>query len=155
MAMGSDPLNDFFEKKKPKSLYRDRSGQIWSFYCPLCQVSRKLPIRPRPGSARQIAQVGIASAFTTLVFWPLFHFKGLFSFFLLWTAFEIGYRLYVRGRLGCPHCGFDPYLYMDDEVRAKTEIETHWRKKYADKGIPYPGDPLPAARPENNAPPGP
>ena len=55
-------------------------------------------------------------------------------------CFEGYYRSRVRIALSCPHCGFDPYLYLTDVKRARQEIEAYWRKKFAEKGIPYPGD---------------
>jgi hypothetical protein len=42
--------------------------------------------------------------------------------------------------LACNHCGFDPYLYLIDVPRAREVVENHWRKKFAEKGIPYPKD---------------
>jgi hypothetical protein len=41
----------------------------------------------------------------------------------------------------CPQCGFDPFLYMVDVKRARNEVETHWRRKFAEKNIPYPERP--------------
>ena len=44
----------------------------------------------------------------------------------------------MRAALPCQQCGFDPYLFLIDEEWAKKEVEQHWRKKFADHGIPYP-----------------
>ena len=40
--------------------------------------------------------------------------------------------------LACPHCGFDPYLYLADVKLARQEIEEHWKRKFAEHGIPFP-----------------
>jgi hypothetical protein len=43
--------------------------------------------------------------------------------------------------MACPQCGFDAFLYMVDVKRARAEVEAHWRKKFAEKGVPYPEKP--------------
>jgi hypothetical protein len=137
-----------------KSKWKPRSHESWSFFCPLCKAPRKIPYRSKPGSPRQIAAVASAAAFFTLVTWPLFSWKGIVSFVPLWTFFEIWYRTKVRGALSCRQCGFDPYLYLTDADQAKAEVETYWRKKFDEKGIPYPekGKPAsaPVAKPESS-----
>jgi hypothetical protein len=70
--------------------------------------------------------------------WPWFGWKGIVSILPFWSVFEFIYRWRMRAALGCPYCGFDPYLFLIDEDWAKREVETHWRKKYSDRGIPYP-----------------
>ena len=59
------------------------------------------------------------------------------------------YRAKVRAALRCERCGFDPFLYLVDVKRARLEIENHWRKKFEEKGIPYPEEksPDPIAHP--------
>jgi hypothetical protein len=88
--------------------------------------------------------MGLTAAFFTLVTWQWFTWKGVVSFVPLWVIFEAVYRARVRVAMRCPHCGFDPYLYLVDVNRARTEIESHWRKKFAEKGIPYPEKPQPS-----------
>jgi hypothetical protein len=135
-----DPLPRF-EEVIGKTAWTERRSDAWHFYCPLCRAERRLPYRPSPGGARHYIQVGLTSLFFTLVTWPWFSWKGIVSFLPFWAAFEIFYRGRVRGALGCPHCGFDPYLYLTDVKRARQEVESHWRKKFADAGIPYPEKP--------------
>jgi hypothetical protein len=134
-----DPLKEFAFKPK-KVFWKDRATKPYSFICPLCTSPRKIPYQPRP-TARHFVQMGLTAAFFTLVTWPVFAWKGFVSFIPLWTIFEILYRGRVRAALHCPHCGFDPYLYMVDVKRARTEVETHWRKKFEEKGIPFPEKP--------------
>jgi hypothetical protein len=88
-------------------------------------------------------QVGLTAIFFMLVAWPIFNWKGIVSFLPIWLVFETVYRMKTRSALLCPHCGFDPILYLSDAPKARAEITAHWRKKFAEKGIPFPGDPLP------------
>ncbi len=126
------------EHSLPKrSFWRDRVKQIWAFFCPLCNVPRRIPFQPRPGF-KHLFQIGLTSVVFMLATWSWFEWKGIVSFFPLWTLFEMVYRSRVRAALACNHCGFDPYLYLIDLPRAREVVENHWRKKFAEKGIPYP-----------------
>jgi hypothetical protein len=82
--------------------------------------------------------MGLTSVVLMLATWKWFEWKGIVSFFPLWALFEMIYRSKVRASLACIHCGFDPYLYLIDVPRAREVVENHWRKKFAEKGIPYP-----------------
>ncbi len=124
-----------------KSLWRGGPVDSYSFYCPSCRVDRKVPYRSRPGGFRQITQVTSTAAFFTLLTWPWLDWKGIVSFVPFWTIFEFYYRTRMRASLSCPHCGFDPFLYLVDVKKAREEIERHWKAKFAERGIPFPQKP--------------
>jgi predicted RNA-binding Zn-ribbon protein involved in translation (DUF1610 family) len=133
---------DLRQFKKAKRFWSDeKASNAWSFYCPHCTTARKIPCQPRP-TAQHFAQIALTAVFFTVLTWSWFSWKGLVSFIPLWTVFEAIYRGRVRVAMQCPHCGFDPFLYAVDIQRARQEIETHWRKKFADKGIPFPEKPV-------------
>jgi hypothetical protein len=144
-----ETLNSQPFKKKPKLYWRDHASKAWAFICPHCTSPRKIPYQPRP-TLRHYAQIGVTAAFFTLLTWQWFGLKGMVSFLPFWITFETLYRSKVRGAMLCPHCGFDPYLYLVDVKRARAEIETHWRRKFAEKGVPFPEK---APPPEPSAPP--
>ena len=123
-----------------KSLWKGGPAQVYSFFCPLCSVNRRVPFRSRPGGVRQISQVLITAAFFTLITWEWFSWKGIVSFVPFWAVFEFSYRSRMRVSLKCQSCGFDPFLCLIDKDKAKVEIDAHWRQKFAEKGIPYPGE---------------
>src|SRR5208283_1586077 len=123
-----------------KIFWKEKGSKPYAFLCPLCTSKRKIPYQPRP-TVRHYVQIGLTAACLMLLTWPLFGWKGIVSFVPIWTIFEVLYRGRVRGALLCPHCGFDPYLYMVDIKRARAEVEAHWRKKFAEKGVPFPEKP--------------
>lgn len=125
-------------KKKWKTLWKDRASRSWSFFCPLCRTSRRIAYQPFPGTLRHYFQVGLTAAFFSLMTWKWLSWKGMVSFIPFWIVFEAYYRARMRTDLNCPHCGFDPYLYLIDNQKALVEIENHWRKKFEEKGIPFP-----------------
>lgn len=83
-------------------------------------------------------QIALTAAFMTLLAWHWLNWKGIFFFFPLWAGYEWIYRWRMRGMLACSVCGFDPYLFLIDEKWARREIEAHWKKKFAERGIAYP-----------------
>lgn len=121
-----------------KSLWRERNTKPFSFFCPNCRIERRAPVHPRPATPKNIAKVALAAIFFTVVTWPWFEWKGIVSAFPMWIIFEVSYRTFMRAALACDACGFDPVLYLVDVKRARGEVEAHWRRKFAEKGIPYP-----------------
>lgn len=124
-----------------KTIWRERHSSGWSFICPLCRSSRKIPYQPKPGGWRHFSQVALTAGVVTLATWPWFGIKGVISFIPLWMVFEAVYRSKVRVALACGSCGFDPLLYMVDIPRARREVDKFWRTRLAEKGIPYPEKP--------------
>ena len=127
---------DFLETNK--TFWRDRYSELWCFFCPLCKCARRVPFRPRPGGFRQVSQIVLTALFCTLLMWPIFNWKGVIMVVPFWTIFESVYRWRTRVALACPYCGFDPYLFIQDVKLAGQEVDAHWRKKFAEKGVPYP-----------------
>lgn len=123
--------------KSLRTKWRERAPTRWSFFCPLCRVTRQVSCSARP-TWRHMGQVALTSVVFTLLTWNWFEWRGIVSFVPFWTIFEIIYRSKLRVALHCPNCGFDPYLYLVDIQRARTEIENHWRKKFSEKGVPFP-----------------
>lgn len=113
-----------------------------------------------------MAQIGLTSVVFMLATWNWFEWKGIVSFVPFWAIFEVIYRAKVRAAIVCQECGFDPVAYHVDMPRARSLVDAHWRKKFADKGIPYPekkleknqqknqvNAPLPKTVPKADAPP--
>lgn len=121
-----------------KSIWKERYNRGFSFLCPLCAIPRRIGLHPRPGHPVHFFQVFIAALFFTVVTWSWFEWKGIVSFVPFWITFEVFYRAKVRASLVCQKCGFDPVLYLVDVTRARAAVESHWKRKFEEKGIPYP-----------------
>lgn len=119
-----------------KQMAKPSRGPIWSFFCPLCEVPRKLKISPRPDRPIYWIQIALTSLVATLATWPVFGWKGLVSFVPLWSVFEGIYRLRIRRHSKCPHCGFDPFLAMTNVPQAKQEVARYWDQKFEELGVP-------------------
>lgn len=107
------------------------------FYCPLCRIKRRIPLKPNP-TAKHFAQVFLTAVVFMIATFSFFGFKGIVSFVPFWVVFEALYRMKVRALVPCQHCGFDPYLYLQDRHLAREEVELYWKTKFGEKGIEYP-----------------
>jgi hypothetical protein len=107
----------------------------------MCTAPRRIGMNPKPGQPIHFAQVGITALLIAIAaahFYPWIGWKGLVSFVPLWIGFETIYRGRVRAQVTCGKCGFDPVLYLVDVEKARSAIQDHWRKRFAEKGIPFP-----------------
>ena len=112
------------------------------FFCAGCNRERKIAPPAKAGSPRFFAHVAIATAFFSLLFWPWMGAKGLLAFVIpVGLVMEAVYRIKMRAALECPDCRFDPILYLSDPQRAVKQVEEAWRKKFTEKGIPFPENP--------------
>jgi hypothetical protein len=123
-----------------KSIWKASTRRVWEFFCPNCKQARRLAIPRKPLSIWAMSQLVGATAFITLATWSFSSWKGIVVIVPLAAAYELAYRLRVRGMMNCPHCGFDPYLYAVNVQSARREIEAFWRRKFDEKGIPFPGE---------------
>lgn len=128
---------EIFSRNPMKSAWAQKPKHYWSFFCPVCRANRKMTQAPSP-TLFHYFQIGLTAIVFTLLTWNWFSWKGMVSFFPLWIFFEVVYRSRVRIAVGCPHCGFDPFLYMTHSDWARDEMEVHWRKKFQEKGIVLP-----------------
>ncbi|MBN22009.1 MAG: hypothetical protein CL678_12080 [Bdellovibrionaceae bacterium] len=114
-----------------ESLWKPPKEDRWSFFCPCCSMPRKIKGSASP-TKFHVFQIALTSVLLTTIFWSFFEWKGIFSFVPLWIGFEVFYRIRMRIRLRCEHCGFDPYLYLTDTQKAKEEIQSFWKQKRPD-----------------------
>ncbi len=111
----------------------------FKFYCVGCNRERMQAVPAKVGSARFFVHILVTTCFLSVFTWPWLHFKGIFALVIpVGLAMEAFYRMKMRAALVCPDCHFDPILYMSDRETAVRHVEEAWRKKFAEKGLPYP-----------------
>lgn len=135
-----------FIRTASRSIWRERFTKNFSFYCPLCAVPRRIGLHPKPGQPVHFAQVGVTTLFIAALsveFFPWIGWKALVAFIPLWMLFETVYRAKVRASVACRQCGFDPFLYLTGIARARGAVREHWKKKFEEKGLPFPDEGLP------------
>ena len=88
---------------------------------------------------KHFVQIGLTTVVFTMLTWNWLGWKGMVAFVPIWAIFETFFRIKLRAALTCYYCGFDPYLYLQDDEKARTAIEQFWRRRFSEKGIPFPG----------------
>jgi hypothetical protein len=126
-------------KSTVKSIWKNIEQKGFRFYCVGCQKERRLSAPAQVGSPQFFAHIVFTTLFFSLFTWPWMSWKGIVVFALpVGLVFETFYRLKMRTALICPECTFDPMLYLVDREKAVRQVEQTWRKKFEEKGIPYP-----------------
>ena len=122
-----------------KSIWKKIEETGFKFYCVGCNRERRIHPPAKIGSPLFFFQILITSAALTTVSYSWFGLKG-FAFFVIpvGIAFETFYRMKMRAALVCPDCEFDPILYLVDRKKAVHQVERVWRKKFDQRGLPYP-----------------
>ncbi len=98
------------------------------FFCPLCRTGRAITVHYKLTVLHCAQIVAVATVFTALL-WPLMGARSLFSFFLVWIAFEGTLRLLWRKEVPCPHCGFDASWYKKNVKIARKKVEEFWNSQ--------------------------
>ncbi len=96
------------------------------FFCPLCGTKRAVVTNPHL-SAMNYLQISLITMLLTASLFPVMGFKGVFSLFFVWAAFESVLRLNFRKEVPCPHCGFDASWYKKDVKVARAKVDEFWK----------------------------
>jgi hypothetical protein len=128
-----------------QSFWKKIEAAGFKFYCVSCSKERRVSPPAKIGSLKFFGHILISTAFATLLTWHWLNWKG-FVFFAIpvGLVFETVYRLKMRATLVCPDCSFDPILYLVNRDQAVAQVEQAWRKKFEEKGLPYPEKKAPA-----------
>ncbi len=124
-----------------KSIWKRIESEGFRFYCVGCNRERRLAPPAKAGSPKFFAHILVTASFLTVLTFHWLQIKG-FVFFVIpvGLVFEAIYRMKMRDALVCPDCAFDPVLYLVDQKKAVRQVEEVWRKKFEEKGFPYPGE---------------
>ncbi len=121
------------------SLWKKIEESGFKFYCVGCNRERRIHPPAKIGSFLFYIQILITTAALTLAAFPWLGFKGIVFFIIpVGIAFEGFYRMKMRAAIVCPDCDFDPILYLVDRKKAAHQVEQVWRKKFEQRGFPYP-----------------
>ena len=107
--------------------HHSRAGKL-HFFCPLCKYHQSTNTIERV-KLRHHFQLGVLTAATAGLAWPVCGEKGLFLYFFFWLVFEFAYRMRKRQALICESCGFDPFLYKQDVHKARAALKKHWEQR--------------------------
>lgn len=109
--------------------------------CAFCKNERRV-YRKKHISALTIVSVVFLSSLFSFVFYqavhPLMFVVALAGLSLAEVSIQLRWRMHVR----CPHCGFDPVLYLRDPSRAAVKVKDFVAEKRKDPTSLLRPDPL-------------
>jgi len=93
-------------------------------YCAFCRNPRRVYRKQSISFANVLQALGLASGLS-YVFWGALDAKALLIFALSLMTLEIAIVIYARMDSTCPHCGFDPVLYMRNREAACEKVKKY------------------------------
>ena len=122
-----------------QSIWKRIENQGFKFYCVGCNRERRQAPPAKVGSKKFLSHILLTTAFLTVLSFHWLHFRGFYFFIIpVGLVFDALYRMKMRAALVCPDCNFDPILYLVDRDKAVRQVEETWRKKFEERGFPYP-----------------
>lgn len=98
------------------------------FYCAFCKS-------PRPGVAdrglrlQTILSALLLSALLSFLFWDELDPRALPIFIVLVMCLEFASQIHWKARIICPHCGFDPVLYVKNQGLAAEKVKDYLERR--------------------------
>jgi len=105
-----------------------------SCYCAFCKMPRKIYRKRAVSFINFIQALGIAMA-ASFLFWQQLDPRALVIFVLALMIIEIGILVRNRYDAECPHCAFDPIVYVRDQVKACEKVKRHLEARKEDPDV--------------------
>lgn len=93
-------------------------------FCAFCKIPRRIYSKKNASWTNVVIALVLGCCLEGFFGNPL-NFRSLIYAVLILVMIEIGVSLRRRWSLNCPHCGFDPKLYMRDRARAAEQVRFH------------------------------
>lgn len=106
-------------------------GQAKDFYCAFCKTKRTIHLKKHVGGV-EISLSLLASIVLMFLFFQKFDFRIIPIFALAICFYETLIQIQYRLSLACPHCGFDPILYLKSQQKACEVVKAHLEKRKQD-----------------------
>ncbi|MBX9767068.1 MAG: hypothetical protein K2X47_07350 [Bdellovibrionales bacterium] len=98
------------------------------FFCAFCKS-------PRPGAVENgirwnsILSAILFSVFLSFLIWEELDPRALPLFIVLVMALEFASQIHWKSKIICPHCGFDPVLYVKNQGLAAEKVKEHLERR--------------------------
>ena len=94
------------------------------FYCAFCKSKRSMNMQKHVQWFETSLSI-VASVILMLFFFQTFDPRVFVFFGVSLSIFEFFVQFKYRLAMACPHCGFDPLLYMKSPSKACALVKTH------------------------------
>jgi hypothetical protein len=93
-------------------------------YCAFCRSERKVYTK-KGISLINIFAAAVTATTIMLALWQDFNVRVIVIFVMVLALTEVLIQMRWRMSLVCPHCGFDPILYINDRKQACEKVKVH------------------------------
>lgn len=114
-------------------------------YCAFCRTPRRI-YQKHHLSFSDVFLSALTSVVIMMLVWHGIDARVLMIFVWLLSACEFFIQIRWRLSLPCPHCAFDPLIYLKDQARAAEKVKAHLEKRRQDPMVLF------SARPHLNLP---
>ncbi|MBK7961648.1 MAG: hypothetical protein IPK04_10920 [Bdellovibrionales bacterium] len=105
-------------------------ARVKNVYCAFCRSSRRIYTSRGVGAVHLVGGL-IWSVIFTMGYFREMDFRGVFVFLVTLGVSEIFLRLRWRMQIVCPHCGFDPVLYLKNPEQAAAHVRVFLERRQA------------------------
>ncbi|MBX7231894.1 MAG: hypothetical protein K1X29_07385 [Bdellovibrionales bacterium] len=110
-------------------------------FCAFCGSTRKVLRRRQPLGIHFFGSA-ILTAIITLLVWEELHPKGLVLWGIIFSLLETSNLWLWRIGIICPHCGFDPILYLKNPQQAAKRVRNLFDRKKQKEDFLFTGQAL-------------
>lgn len=103
-------------------------------YCAFCRIERRVCTK-RHINWTNILLAALVSLGIMMIFWQQFDFRVEIIFVLCLAISEVFIQVRWRLNIVCPHCGFDPVLYIKDHEKAAAKVKATLDTKKSDPSL--------------------
>jgi hypothetical protein len=103
-------------------------------YCAFCRNPRRVYRKRSIGFVEIIQSFGLGAALTFLM-WQRIDTRGLVIGLVILMFSEIAIQIRARLDAVCPHCGFDPILYVKNKQRAAEKVKLVLQQRQQDPDV--------------------
>ncbi len=103
-------------------------------YCAFCRNPRTI-YRKSGSSGVNVLQAGGVSLLCTFLFWEKLDPRALLIFVVCLMILEVVIHFRTRSEIACPHCGFDPVLYLKNKDAACAKVKVHIAARQNDPNV--------------------
>lgn len=120
---------------------RKRASHSSRCYCAFCKSERPIYLQ-RHLSWTNVGLAAVAAALLSMLMWQGIEPKAIVPFVVFLFLSEFFIQARWRMTLSCPHCGFDPVLYLKNREAAAQKVKSFMERKRENPLAAFMEDPL-------------
>src|SRR5690606_12545471 len=111
-----------------------RNKYIKSCYCAFCRSERRISLQKHVGMY-EIGLSVLGAILLSFLFFQSVDPRILVFAGVILSLFEFFVQIKYRLAMSCPHCGFDPLLYIKSKEKACAQVQKHLEQRKSDPRV--------------------